>query len=404
MLLIIIESLVLCFLLSSFSISNILGSPLSRCSQNLRTIFICTSIGILLFNIVATKRKQIRFLSSLFMVFISSIVFTQSLFWSSCPIFFGNASFIFLKKIYIDACFIDTLINSAAVSFLISFTTIHIYNLSYYSQAVGLFSFIKNKGKKDLNHGGSIFLCSVILNLCLLVLYFFVIHTPWRYISLFIRISPHMSSIKKIILHLIKIGISNTVFYFVYLILDRIVQFNISFYFEDIQAEISPESCRKMSFYRALSQYKKREIKLKYHSKQIKLIEDYIDDQLTLIEDTVASYSKIMTKIDAIMYVTVPQANKNYIKKYYGLDIFEFAISYLKYFTTKAVFYLRFRYIIDNFLDIYEAIYAVRNQENIIIFSDIIRQRMAKIISKGGKVDIFKAPLAEMRLFINKLN
>lgn len=214
-----------------------------------------------------------------------------------------------------------------------------------------------------------------------------------KILLLFVGVSVFYLSTIEVLVHLLMLCINNAVFYFATRLIEDLSIFNNSFYEPHISclSKCSQRDIEALEYHKLIQKYKSGEIKLKTHSKESMIVEKSMVAELKELNEVLDFIEAAKNMLDSKLFVTVPQAQRRYTKKYKVYNSIDMLLNKLYYELQCFVLVNRFKLVCETLPDTIEFVLSVKKNENIQLITqstihqfEVIVERATAISSKLG--------------------
>lgn len=394
--------------ISSFNLNAIL--PWARSSHLLfmRTFLILLSFVACLVAKLVSRKRQGKFCRLVFaLIFMSHLVFCYAFI---CPrprllVFDGIP---LLRKVHIHTNLIFSLINTSIFAPYLFFLSQYICSIPTYTEIPGLFVYLRRQSGDIFNDSKKVLVGSLQLGFPAAGLYFGTVHVALKTLALIFRIDIVYTTLIDLVIHVLIMSISNFVYFYAFSILDHLIIFNGSFassrlarsdVFACNTSEMSVEE-RRYWFHQVSLLH--RELRLKSHAKVAKSVQECVEHELSELARLVSSMENSKKQLDASLYVTVPQVNRNFIKRYRAYHIFDLMKKKVSHEVKMLVSCKKYRILSGVMVQMLNFVYDLGKNENLCIISPAILRSLENLsgaVSGAEKmcgIDLEKKTLVEL--------
>lgn len=340
------------------------------------TLIAISGLGVLFWKILArtgllNPKQLLAIIFIAHFIFCYNFIYPQILLETNKRIIFPFSKLMIHVNAFI-------LISYSLVSSLY-FTAIDFYvkTIPQYTHSRGLFSFLKSNileiaadSKKALSH-------YIKIITLILVCYFCFIHNISNLILPFFRIAIFYRSIKEVILYVLVLGINTTVFTAACKLIDCLVVFNISFRPDDLTLDDTDV----LEYQKVTVSYKKKEIKFKTSPKMAKVIESSIKKDINNLKNILEMLDQSKKDLNSKIFVSVPQVNKGYTKKYKAYHLIDVLISRICFHVRLFLLSEKFHFASNILAEKLEFVLFVKEQENVVITCPSIQSLLYEIVT-----------------------
>lgn len=314
--------------ISSFNLNTILPWAGNTHLLFTRTFLILLSFfACFLEKIVSRKRQDWPLRLSTALIFVSHLTFSYA-FVCSRPYLATFDGVPLLRKARIHTNLIFSLINSAIFGSYLSLLSHHISRVPMFTEVPGLFVYLKRQFSDIFNDSKKMFTVSLRMGLTIACLYFSTVHVIIKTLARALRIDIIYTTFVDLAIHVLVMSVSNFVYLSASSAIDHLIIFNMSFASAETTPDILSHNVSEMSvgerhywFHRVFLSYK--ELKVKNRIKLVKDIQECVEYELSDLARLVDVMKNSKMELDSSLYVTVPQPNKNFIKRYRAYHVFE---------------------------------------------------------------------------------
>lgn len=437
------QAVVLSFIVSSINVNTLL--PWYTNQHTTRIFLICNALVLVAGQKILNRQHILTLRDNLTVGFISHFIFTYYFIHPQPLLKFGRSYIFPLSRLNVHVNFLFSVINSMLYSFVYAFLDCFVKSRIVYTEAPGLFTYLKSKLVVMLVDAKGVLQWCAKLSMAGLVLYFCLFHNVLSILTFFLRISFFYNSITETLFHILVLCINNTVFYAACAILEYVVVFNMSFNSSSVEYHIESESSSGsqapevdssainstisstltdakstyenvssidcvnsmlLRYHKVAMAFKSKKLKFKTRTREAKLVEAVACSTLNEAKEVLIQLEASKNSLDSEIFVTVPQANKRHIKRYktyHPLSIF-----WAKVYYRAQCFVLsrRLSMVLDSLVEILDFAATVREQENVQLLNQAFfngtLETIERIVDISGKLQI---DLKDERLsnLINKL-
>ncbi|ELA41173.1 uncharacterized protein VICG_01772 [Vittaforma corneae ATCC 50505] len=419
-----LQAVILSFIISSINVNTLL--PWYTNQHITRTFLICSASILLVGQRILNRQHALTLKNNLIMEFTSHILFTYCFIQPQTLLKFDRTYIFPLSKLKIHVNLLFSVVNSAIFSSFFTFLDCFVKSRIVYTQAPGLFAYLRSKLVAILVDAKNVMQWCIRLSVVGFILYFCLFHNILSILTFSLRISLFYNSITEVVFHILILCINDAVFYIFYAILEYVAVFNLSFnsYSVDYHTEpddnaindiksthenVSNTDCINsilLKYHKAVMAFKSKELKFKTKPNEAKLVEIAACSALDEIREILKLFEASRNSLDSEIFVTVPQANKRYIKRYRAYHLLNILWGKMQYQAQCFVLSRRLSIVLDSLIEILDFVFTVREQEGIQLlnqafFNDLL-ETVEHIGDISGKLQI---DLKDERLsnLINKL-
>lgn len=297
-----------------------------------------------------------------------------------------------------------------------TFTTYQVFLENYtsfrqkYTHIPGLFTFLKSKLPFLIPECTSAFKFSLKTNFALFVFYLafcipFLITSRITVKVIF----DFLNSSSEIFVYMITFSFTNFVFHMFSKLIEYSQTFNSTFYISTI--EIDPKSATKaneaLEYFKIVSRYKKNEFKFRTHSKEASMVEMYFEKRTKEMNKILNYIRESKKRLDASLFVTIPEPNKNQTRRYRAYDTFNIMLSSLKYCIEIRILAKRFNAACEFLPECVDFVVSIREHENLnVVREPFLREFNALVedsidLSKRLKLNLLVKPIIEASKHLN---
>lgn len=395
-----LQTLLLSLVVSSFNVNALFMKTDFLFAFRTSLIFFVFLIELL--NKFLIKSNTINPFQSFIARFVSVFLFLHSFIYSSnsFKFYFKGPCLIFLK-LFFHSNLLFSILNSIVLSSYLTFYSFFISNVPAYTQASGLIFYLKDQIPSIISESIGISMFTAKLTSLTVISYILCIHTLLKSILVFIRISPYYNSIWDLFSFILKVCISNSVFYLIFRFIDSFILFNTSFDYDDFSND-----SLDLKYHKIVMAYKRKELKLKNNSKAIQTLECYVSKEISSLKQII-NYIELSKKhLDSSLFIHVPQANRNRSKKYKVFHITDALKSKGIHYIEKWLLSKRFNVLIEHFETVLLLCKTIKDNENIVVLATKNQIEILEILRNAQALDSemnMNLRLESLNAIINKL-
>lgn len=316
-----------------------------------RNIFLFISIILHFFSKLFIENRKIF----IFLTTLSIFLFTSS--YSLSDDIINYKGIILINKINISSNFTITLLLSLVFSSYFIFLKLYLFNTEIFPSSKGIFMFLKLKltiFKNDLKENFKFY---SRLSLVVSFIYIFLIHIFLSKILILLRINLHFSGIFSFLCQILKFLFSLLFFNFIDTILDTIIIYNKLFYFDKnkIKEFENLEINKRIWFYSVL--YEKNNIKV------LNEVKEYVNSEIITAHKILYNLYVLKKSLDSQVFISVPQPNKGFSKKYKAFLLLDRIWNRIKYEIELHLIVKKYNIICNILKESLNYILNIKNQE-----------------------------------------
>jgi len=376
-----LQAFVFGVVMSSININTLLPWYSNR--HTTRICMICASF------IMLTAQKLLRRSHSIslercFLLLLASHLLFSYYFISLKGFLQSGSIYVFpLSKLRVHANLLFFLANSLAFSLFFTFVDYFIKSRAVYTQAPGLFAYLRSNIGTILSRTRTVALWSAKLSFGAFCAYVCVIHTMLSLVLAILRISLFYRSVGELLFSMFTLFLNSTFFYVAYLVLDYIIIFNVSFGSSSVEYSPGPQLEKDSSyskrqaldalllqFHRIAVSYRNKELTFKTGPKEAGIVASVASEVYGELREIQQLFEACRSSLDSEMFVTVPQVNRRCTKRYKTYHMLGLLFNRPYYRLQCLVLSVRFLMVCSSLVGIFELVEMARNQENVQLVSD----------------------------------